>query len=1037
MFGFEVDVDTFVPGMASVLEPLDIPRIRISGLKENTNKEMLAMYFELEYGNGEGKVKNIDIDKKRKFAIIEFEEKAGAEAFLLRNPKSILGMDVTVEVIETASDKSRTKSTRIKITGLAENHNKEMLEMFFKTEERKGGGKVNNIFIDGKNRCALIEFEDETGVEWIMNKAPISIFGVEVGIETLDDLDEPKKIQITNLPVSINKEMLKMFFDSKTEFGGKIIDISIKSEENIVIVEFGDSTAVYRIMEERPLTILGFNVDVDVFAVHRVLDQKPLTIFGLEVDVDTFVPGMASVLEPLDIPRIRISGLKENTNKEMLAMYFELEYGNGEGKVKNIDIDKKRKFAIIEFEEKAGAEAFLLRNPKSILGMDVTVEVIETTSDKSRTKSTRIKITGLAENHNKEMLEMFFKTKERKGGGKVNNIFIDGKNRCALIEFEDETGVEWIMNKAPISIFGVEVGIETLDDLDEPKKIQITNLPVSINKEMLKMFFDNKTEFGGKIIDISIKSEENIVIVEFGDSTAVYRIMEERPLTILGFNVDIDVFDASHVVESQDIPRIGILGLQENTNNEMLAMYFQQEERKGGGKVKNIEINHKGKFVTIDFEEKAGADAFLLRNPKSILGMDVTVKVIETTSDRSRTKSTRIKVSGLEENTNKEMLEMFFKTEERKGGGKVNNIFIDGKNRCAIIEFEDETGADRILNKTPTLILGKEVETERIDDIDQPKKIQFTKLPVCMTEGMLKKFFEDKTDFGGNVIDISITSKEKKAIVEFDNSTAVYRIMDVQPLTILGCKVDVDIFVSDTSTVVKPRNIQRIKISGQMENTNKEMATMYYEHAERNCGRMTKHNEMDQIFPMIDFEEEAGDKVTSQTEHAESGIQRAASFQTTETGRTRFGEKEHDSPQEYGDKVTSQTEHAESGIQAAASLQTTETGRTRFGEKVQDSPQEYGIFKQLKKHIQDNFLSFTGSKINSERAGRGIHEAESLQRTGEKINSEHAGRGIQKAESSQTTESVVANNAESNPFESDLKRPDSSKPRGNNNKLVL
>jgi hypothetical protein len=58
---------------------------------------------------------------------------------------------------------SRTKSTRIKITGLAENINKEILEMFFKREERKGGGKVNNIFIDGKNKCALIEFKNERG----------------------------------------------------------------------------------------------------------------------------------------------------------------------------------------------------------------------------------------------------------------------------------------------------------------------------------------------------------------------------------------------------------------------------------------------------------------------------------------------------------------------------------------------------------------------------------------------------------------------------------------------------------------------------------------------------------------------------------------------------------------------------------------------------------------------------------------------------------------------------------------------------------
>ncbi|XP_060553586.1 uncharacterized protein LOC132714692, partial [Ruditapes philippinarum] len=88
-------------------------------------------------------------------------------------------------------------------------------------------------------------------------------------------------------------------------------------------------------------------------------------------------------------------------------------------------------------------------------------------------------------------------------------------------------------------------------DIDQPKKIQITNFPVNINKEMMKMFFENKTDFGGKIIDISIKSKEKSVIVEFDDSTAVYRIMDAQPLEILGFYVDVDVFESA-VAETDD-----------------------------------------------------------------------------------------------------------------------------------------------------------------------------------------------------------------------------------------------------------------------------------------------------------------------------------------------------------------------------------------------------------------------------------------------------------------------------------------------------
>jgi hypothetical protein len=54
-------------------------------------------------------------------------------------------------------------STRIKITGLMENMNTQMLEMFFDKEERDGGGKVKEIVIDNKNKCVIVDFEDETG----------------------------------------------------------------------------------------------------------------------------------------------------------------------------------------------------------------------------------------------------------------------------------------------------------------------------------------------------------------------------------------------------------------------------------------------------------------------------------------------------------------------------------------------------------------------------------------------------------------------------------------------------------------------------------------------------------------------------------------------------------------------------------------------------------------------------------------------------------------------------------------------------------
>ena len=62
------------------------------------------------------------------------------------------------------------------------------------------------------------------------------------------------------------------------------------------------------------------------------------------------------------------------------------------------------------------------------------------------------------------------------------------------------------------------------------------------------------------------------------------------------------------------------------------------------------------------------------------------------TSKKSTEKSNKVKISGVPNHVNKEMLQMFFEREENNGGGKVRNIEIDNRNKCSVVEFEDETG---------------------------------------------------------------------------------------------------------------------------------------------------------------------------------------------------------------------------------------------------------------------------------------------------------------------------------------------------------
>ncbi|XP_060592365.1 uncharacterized protein LOC132747075 [Ruditapes philippinarum] len=278
-----------------------------------------------------------------------------------------------------------------------------------------------------------------------------------------------------------------------------------------------------------------------------------------------------------------------------------------------------------------------------------------------------------------------------------------------------------------LMIAGVEPNpgpVEKGDDSEGPKMIKISKLAANINKEMLSMFFDNKIECGGKVVDVTVNANECNAIVEFNKSAAVDEVMNKRPLSIFGFEVEVDIFD---VVELQRKPRIRISGLIENTKKEMLAMYFEHEERNGGGKVKYIEMDQKGKFAIIDFEEKEGADAFMLRNPKSILGMNVTVEVI-----------------------------------------------------------------------------GSDTLTE------VPKMIKLTKISVDMNRVMLKRFFDNAIECGGKVVELTVNSKERFAIVTFDTSAAVYEMINKTPLAILGFKIDAYVYTGkdDSETDHAGRGMQ-------------------------------------------------------------------------------------------------------------------------------------------------------------------------------------------------------------------------------------
>ena len=50
---------------------------------------------------------------------------------------------------------------------------KDMLEMYFESSKRSGGGHISNISIDQSSKCAFVTFDDPDGKKWDLQLADV------------------------------------------------------------------------------------------------------------------------------------------------------------------------------------------------------------------------------------------------------------------------------------------------------------------------------------------------------------------------------------------------------------------------------------------------------------------------------------------------------------------------------------------------------------------------------------------------------------------------------------------------------------------------------------------------------------------------------------------------------------------------------------------------------------------------------------------------------------------------------------------------
>lgn len=102
--------------------------------------------------------------------------------------------------------------------------------MFFEHTKRQGGGPVKDVYLNKKDRIAVIVFKETDAVDAVLKKQPIHMLGTKVEVEVhtpyLEDGESLKSIEISGIQDEITKDLAKLKRSDCPEKAGPRWDLS-------------------------------------------------------------------------------------------------------------------------------------------------------------------------------------------------------------------------------------------------------------------------------------------------------------------------------------------------------------------------------------------------------------------------------------------------------------------------------------------------------------------------------------------------------------------------------------------------------------------------------------------------------------------------------------------------------------------------------------------------------------------------------------------------------------------------------------------
>ncbi|CAH3042637.1 unnamed protein product [Pocillopora meandrina] len=449
----------------------------------------------------------------------------------------------------------------------------------------------------------------------------------------------------------------------------------------------------------------------------------------------------------MDKKQILVTGFPNGTGKAQLMIYFQSERDSGGGDVEKIEIHRGR--AYITFDEARAARRVVRRSNHSLQNCQLQVKFHPDSEDEDNEyeqerhngqfeeykdlpasqqfereqqghtneppvlKHSTVQVKGVLPDTSRDLLVFYFENTRRSKGGSVSSIDMKPDLQICLITFKNSEDAQRIVDNSPHIVSGLRLDVSFVEEREDELAnnyennntmsdgsitIIVSGISSPITNDSVRYYFENSRRSGGGAISDIFFAEDGDARITFHEVKDLQKLLHQSH-SINGKVISVKKEPLKKKVPLDPI-RVQVRGLNEKITEDCLLSYL---EKYSGVEVKEVIKGCNNNAVAI-FEAEPDFESLFSKvhgNNKGPEGSKLRLERIPVCSS--------ILVDGLNENTCKDTIQLYFESNRRSGGDIVSHVERITKS-SAVVHFEKASAVQSVIGKVVHKLDDKNLE---------------------------------------------------------------------------------------------------------------------------------------------------------------------------------------------------------------------------------------------------------------------------------------------------------------------------------------